>query len=119
GSGAGRPGVSRPARRARPSPRSRRTRHAHRPPTAQRSADLRRPSATIRLRRARFRAVSNAASVPTLYLMSHTERLPRNRTYLICPPDIFAVEYAINPWMDTGVAVNAALARKQWQLLRD
>ena len=37
----------------------------------------------------------------------------------MCPPDHFAVEYAINPWMDTAVAVDAALARTQWQLLRD
>jgi N-dimethylarginine dimethylaminohydrolase len=37
----------------------------------------------------------------------------------MCPPDHFAVEYAINPWMDTTVPVDAALARKQWQLLRD
>jgi N-dimethylarginine dimethylaminohydrolase len=51
--------------------------------------------------------------------MSQTERLPRNRTYLLCPPEHFAVEYAINPWMDTTVAVDAPLALKQWQVLRD
>ena len=38
------------------------------------------------------------------YLMSYPERLPRNRTYLMCPPEHFTVEYAINPWMDTTVA---------------
>jgi N-dimethylarginine dimethylaminohydrolase len=37
----------------------------------------------------------------------------------MCPPRYFAVEYAINPWMDTTVPVDAALALKQWQLLRD
>jgi arginine dihydrolase len=37
----------------------------------------------------------------------------------MCPPEHFTVEYAINPWMDTTVAVDAALALKQWQLLRD
>jgi N-dimethylarginine dimethylaminohydrolase len=57
-------------------------------------------------------------SVPTLYLMSYTERLPRNRTYLMCPPEHFAVDYAINPWMDTTVPVDPALALKQWELLR-
>ena len=51
--------------------------------------------------------------------MSYTERLPRNRTYLMCPPEHFAVAYAINPWMDTAVAVDTALALTQWQLLRD
>ncbi|GAA0563094.1 dimethylarginine dimethylaminohydrolase family protein [Paractinoplanes ferrugineus] len=50
--------------------------------------------------------------------MSQTERLPRNRTYLMCPPEHFTVEYAINPWMDTTVPVDAALAVKQWDLLR-
>jgi N-dimethylarginine dimethylaminohydrolase len=36
----------------------------------------------------------------------------------MCPPEHFTVEYAINPWMDTTVAVDAALALKQWHLLR-
>ncbi|WP_433372392.1 dimethylargininase [Actinoplanes sp. CA-142083] len=50
--------------------------------------------------------------------MSDTERMPRVRTYLMCPPEHFTVEYAINPWMDTTVPVDAALAVKQWELLR-
>jgi N-dimethylarginine dimethylaminohydrolase len=37
----------------------------------------------------------------------------------MCPPEHFTVDYAINPWMDTTVAVDASLALKQWQLLRD
>jgi N-dimethylarginine dimethylaminohydrolase len=37
----------------------------------------------------------------------------------MCPPEHFAVEYAINPWMDTTVDVDAALALRQWQMLRD
>jgi N-dimethylarginine dimethylaminohydrolase len=37
----------------------------------------------------------------------------------MCPPRHFAVTYAINPWMDTTVAVDPALALKQWQLLRE
>jgi len=51
--------------------------------------------------------------------MNHIERQPRNRTYLMCPPQHFTVEYAINPWMDTTVPVDAALALKQWEVLRD
>src|SRR4051812_19605322 len=51
--------------------------------------------------------------------MSQRERLPRTRTYLMCPPEHFTVYYAINPWMDTTAAVDPALALKQWQLLRD
>ena len=37
----------------------------------------------------------------------------------MCPPQHFTIEYAINPWMDATVAVDAVLALKQWQLLRD
>ena len=39
---------------------------------------------------------------------------------LMCPPDYFEVDYVINPWMDgnTG-APDLALAREQWERLRD
>ncbi|NJC82111.1 amidinotransferase [Planosporangium mesophilum] len=37
----------------------------------------------------------------------------------MCPPEHFAVEYAINPWMDTSAPVDVELALKQWQLLRE
>jgi N-dimethylarginine dimethylaminohydrolase len=47
-----------------------------------------------------------------------SERLARHRRYLMCPPDHFAVSYAINPWMDTGGPVDIALARAQWDRLR-
>ena len=46
-------------------------------------------------------------------------RVARPRTYLMCPPTYFAVEYAINPWMNPEVPVNAALARHQWRQLRE
>jgi N-dimethylarginine dimethylaminohydrolase len=36
----------------------------------------------------------------------------------MCPPEHFAVEYAINPWMDTSAPADLELALKQWQLLR-
>jgi N-dimethylarginine dimethylaminohydrolase len=38
---------------------------------------------------------------------------------MMCPPDFFAVEYAINPWMEPGAAVDADLAAKQWEKLRE
>lgn len=41
------------------------------------------------------------------------------RTYLMCPPAHFAVEYAINPWMNTGDQVDMTLAAHQWETLRD
>lgn len=39
------------------------------------------------------------------------------RTYLMCPPEYFAVEYEINPWMHPGVPVDTALALAQWRQL--
>ncbi len=41
------------------------------------------------------------------------------RTYLMCPPEHFAVEYAINPWMHPDRPVDAALAMRQWQQLAE
>jgi N-dimethylarginine dimethylaminohydrolase len=46
-------------------------------------------------------------------------RTPQARTYLMCPPEYFSVQYAINPWMTTGQPVDAALAMRQWQGLAD
>lgn len=42
----------------------------------------------------------------------------RPRRYLMCPPEHFTVDYAINPWMDPGCTVDVALAREQWETLR-
>jgi N-dimethylarginine dimethylaminohydrolase len=47
------------------------------------------------------------------------ERVPTRRRYLMCPPTYFEVGYAINPWMDTGRAVDRSLAMRQWQKLHD
>ena len=35
------------------------------------------------------------------------------------PPQFFAVDYAINPWMDTSTPVDAAVALAEWQRLQD
>jgi N-dimethylarginine dimethylaminohydrolase len=43
----------------------------------------------------------------------------RARTYLMCPPEYFAVEYAINPWMHPDEPADARLAMSQWQGLRE
>jgi N-dimethylarginine dimethylaminohydrolase len=45
-------------------------------------------------------------------------RVRRARRYAMTPPDFFAVEYAINPWMDVGTPVDARVARAQWDALR-
>jgi N-dimethylarginine dimethylaminohydrolase len=50
-----------------------------------------------------------------------TDTKPRTsthaRTYLMCPPEHFAVEYAINPWMNPAEPVDASLAMAQWEQL--
>jgi N-dimethylarginine dimethylaminohydrolase len=45
-------------------------------------------------------------------------RRARPRRYLMCPPDHFAVTYVINPWMNLAEPVDPALARRQWDVLR-
>jgi len=52
-------------------------------------------------------------------LATATPREARTRHYLMCPPDHFAVEYAINPWMHPERPVDRARARAQWQALRE
>ena len=51
--------------------------------------------------------------------MTATDREMRKRTFWMCPPKNFVVEYAINPWMDTTTPVDTELAVKQWSMLRD
>ncbi|MEH1164967.1 dimethylargininase [Micromonospora sp. CPCC 205539] len=47
------------------------------------------------------------------------QRVSRKRTYLMCSAEYFAVEYAINPWMDVATPVDRELAVKQWDRLRE
>src|SRR6266702_2983504 len=47
-----------------------------------------------------------------------THRVATPRTYLMCPPEHFAVTYAINPWMRPDVPVDAEAAMRQWAALR-
>src|ERR1700745_4154980 len=44
-------------------------------------------------------------------------RTQRARHYAMTPPEFFAVEYAIKPWMDLGVRVDRRAALKQWDSL--
>jgi N-dimethylarginine dimethylaminohydrolase len=41
------------------------------------------------------------------------------RGYLMCPPEHFAVTYAINPWMEPEKPTDAANAMRQWAQLRE
>lgn len=46
------------------------------------------------------------------------QRSARIRHYAMTAPTFFAVEYAINPWMDTSTPVDTHLAMNQWESLR-
>ena len=46
------------------------------------------------------------------------QRVPSARHYAMTAPTFFAVEYAINPWMDTSTAVDTHVAMNQWETLR-
>jgi N-dimethylarginine dimethylaminohydrolase len=54
-----------------------------------------------------------------LLVTVNQQRMARKRTYLLCPPKHFSVDYAINPWMDTSTPVDGGLALKQWEVLRE
>jgi N-dimethylarginine dimethylaminohydrolase len=45
-------------------------------------------------------------------------RVATPRSYLMCPPEYFAVTYAINPWMRPGAPVDPGRALRQWAALR-
>jgi N-dimethylarginine dimethylaminohydrolase len=48
-----------------------------------------------------------------------SERVATRRRYLMCEPRYFAVEYAINPWMDPSQPVDRELAVRQWNSLAE
>src|ERR1044072_4185937 len=59
-----------------------------------------------------------AHAAPVSDVAAIRERVPSIRRYAMTAPTFFAVEYAINPWMDTSVAVDTHLALNQWETLR-
>src|SRR3984885_8011855 len=63
--------------------------------------------------------VAAPGTVPESKGATATERRARIRHYVMTPPRFFAVDYAINPWMDTTTPVDAAVAVAQWESLRD
>src|ERR1700722_5384827 len=58
---------------------------------------------------------ADALTSTSLAFSAVPSRLPRPRAYLMCPPDHFAVQYSINPWMASGEPVETARAILQWQ----
>jgi len=60
-----------------------------------------------------------AAGAPARTTAKTAERRARIRHYVMTPPQFFAVDYAINPWMDTDTPVDVSVAVAQWKHLRD
>jgi N-dimethylarginine dimethylaminohydrolase len=59
-----------------------------------------------------------ADATPRSEVAATKPRTPRIRHYAMTAPTFFAVEYAINPWMDTSTAVDIHAAMNQWEALR-
>jgi N-dimethylarginine dimethylaminohydrolase len=59
-----------------------------------------------------------AAAAPRSEVAAMSPRTSRIRHYAMTAPTFFAVEYAINPWMDTSTAVDTHGAMNQWETLR-
>jgi N-dimethylarginine dimethylaminohydrolase len=51
-------------------------------------------------------------------MTEEARRVPTPRSYLMCPPEHFAVTYTINPWMRLDEPTDAARAMRQWERLR-
>jgi N-dimethylarginine dimethylaminohydrolase len=49
--------------------------------------------------------------------MTESRPLPWGRRYLMCRPEHFRVDYAINPWMDLDTPVDADRVLAQWDAL--
>jgi N-dimethylarginine dimethylaminohydrolase len=64
---------------------------------------------------------TTAAPLPEVVSKAHPrrERAARVRHYAMTAPTFFAVDYAINPWMDTTTPVDIDVATAQWENLRD
>jgi N-dimethylarginine dimethylaminohydrolase len=59
-----------------------------------------------------------AAGKPVSEVAATSPRTARTRHYAMTAPTFFAVEYAINPWMDTSTTVDTHVAMDQWETLR-
>jgi N-dimethylarginine dimethylaminohydrolase len=59
-----------------------------------------------------------ACAAPVSDVAATKQRVPSVRHYAMTAPTFFAVEYAINPWMDTSTSVDTHVALNQWEALR-
>jgi N-dimethylarginine dimethylaminohydrolase len=62
-----------------------------------------------------------APGLPALaaYASGAPLRIPVKRSYLMCRPEYFTVDYAINPFMNPDEPTDTALALRQWEALCD
>jgi N-dimethylarginine dimethylaminohydrolase len=58
------------------------------------------------------------SDAPVSDVAAMKQRVASTRHYAMTAPTFFAVEYAINPWMDTSTAVDTHVAMNQWEALR-
>ncbi|WP_220032540.1 dimethylargininase [Mycolicibacterium moriokaense] len=67
-----------------------------------------------------FMTISDVAApaAPVSDVAAMKQRVASTRHYAMTAPTFFAVEYAINPWMDTSTAVDTHVAMNQWETLR-
>jgi len=63
--------------------------------------------------------ISDVVSPVAAPTQPRRERTARPRHYVMTAPRFFAVDYAINPWMDTSIGVDVDVATAQWEHLRD
>jgi N-dimethylarginine dimethylaminohydrolase len=59
-----------------------------------------------------------AFAAPVSDVAATKQRASSIRHYVMTAPTFFAVEYAINPWMDTSMSVDTHVALDQWETLR-
>jgi N-dimethylarginine dimethylaminohydrolase len=62
--------------------------------------------------------ISAAGRVSVDDVAAMKPRISSVRHYAMTAPTFFAVEYAINPWMDTSTSVDTHVALNQWETLR-
>ena len=66
-----------------------------------------------------FMSTSDVAATRRRHSAGKTPaRASSTRHYAMTAPTFFAVEYAINPWMDISTSVDTHLAMNQWESLR-
>ncbi|MBK8190767.1 MAG: hypothetical protein IPK79_10005 [Vampirovibrionales bacterium] len=68
-------------------------------------------------RQGRGAALAAACEASPLKIGASPLGAPQTPKVLMCAPDYFTIEYAINPWMSVGGACDGAMARQQWEAL--